>query len=50
MKLDPNNNDAMLSVGDDSGRGSYDGKCSGTVVGIDGSIYEIPGEYGLIVK
>ena len=40
MKLDPNNNDVMTSVGDDLG----DGLCKyiGTVVGIDGCVYGIP--------
>ena len=40
MKLDPNNNDAMTSVGEDLGNGSH--KYSGTVVGIDGCVYGIP--------
>ena len=40
MKLDPNNNDAMSSVGDDLG--SNGSKYSGTVVGIDGCVYGIP--------
>ena len=40
MKLDPNNNDAMSSVGDDLGHGW--GKYSGTVVGIDGCVYGMP--------
>ena len=40
MKLDPNNNDAMSSVGDDlvGVRNKY----VGTVVGIDGCVYGIP--------
>ena len=40
MKLDPNNNDAMSSVGDDLGYGSC--KYSRAVVGIDGCVYGIP--------
>ena len=40
MKLYPNNNDAMSSVGDDLGDDCY--KYSGTVVGIDGCVYGIP--------
>ena len=32
MKLDPNNNDAMSSIGDDLGYGEY--KYSGTIVGM----------------
>ena len=40
MKLDPNNGDAMTSVGDDLGDGRY--KYIGTVVGIDGCVYGIP--------
>ena len=40
MKLDPNNGDAMSSVGDDLG-GKRD-KFGGTVVGIDGCLYGIP--------
>merc|ERR1719457_390649 len=40
MKLDPNNNDAMSSVGDDLGDERW--KYRGTVVGIDGCVYGIP--------
>ena len=40
MKLDPNNNDAMTSVGDDLGKGYY--KYLGTVIGMDGCVYGIP--------
>ena len=40
MKLDPNNNDAISSVGDYLDTGSY--KYSGTVVGIDGCVYGMP--------
>ena len=47
MKLDPNNNDAMTSVGDDV---YYRGTFVGTVVGIDGCIYGIPGGSRRIVK
>ena len=47
MKLDPNNNDAMTSVGDDLG-----GECKycGTVVGIDGCVYGIPYNSNRILK
>ena len=48
MKMDPNNNDAMTSVGDDLGDGWE--KYSGTVVGIDGCVYGIPFECSRIVK
>ena len=48
MKLDPNDNDAMSSVGDDLGDGVY--KCVGTVVGIDGSVYGIPHHSNRIIK
>ena len=48
MKLDPNNNNAMSSVGDDLG-GGYDKYC-GTVVGIDGCVYGIPFKSNRIVK
>jgi len=47
MKLDPNNNDAMSSVGDDLGDGW---KYSGTVVGIDGCVYGMPYHSYKIVK
>ena len=48
MKLDPNNNDAVSSVGDDLGDGSY--KYSGTVVGMDGCVYGIPDLSERIIK
>ena len=48
MKLDPNNNDAMSSVGDDLGGGWY--KYIGTVVGIDGCVYGIPSYSRRIIK
>ena len=48
MKLDPNNNDAMSSVGDDLGRDGW--KYRGTVVGIDGCVYGIPRKSNRIVK
>ena len=48
MKLDPNNNDAMTSVGDDLGIGLY--KFIGTVVGIDGCVYGIPWQCKRILK
>ena len=47
MKLDPNNNDAMSSVGDDLGNLP---KYSGTVVGIDGCVYGIPKHSFYILK
>ena len=47
MKLDPNNNDAMSSVGDDLGGGFI---YIGTVVGIDGCVYGIPFGSKPIVK
>ena len=40
MKLDPNNGDAISSVGDDLGDYYY--KYNGTVVGIDGCVCGIP--------
>ena len=40
MKLDPNNNDAISSVGDDLGDKKW--KYNGTVVGIDGCLYGLP--------
>ena len=40
MKLDPNNNDAMSSVGNDLGHRVC--KYRGTVVGIDGCVYGMP--------
>ena len=51
MKIDPNNGDAMSSVGDHL-RGDwidYD-KYIGTVVGIDGCVYGIPDSCSRIVK
>ena len=48
MKLDPNSNDAMSSVGCDLG----DGRCkyTGTVIGIDGYVYGIPDDFNHIIK
>ena len=40
MKIDPNNNDAISSVGDDLGDYRY--KYIEIVVGIDGCVYGIP--------
>ena len=48
MKLDPNNNDATTSVGDDLGEVYY--KYNGTVVGIDGCVYGIPFNSKRIIK
>ena len=48
MKLDPNNNDAMSSVGDDLGNEQE--KCCGTCIGIDGCVYGIPNCSKLIIK
>ena len=48
MKLDPNNGDAMSSVGDDMGRGIF--KYVGTAVGIDGCMYGMPYFYSRILK
>ena len=48
MKLDPNNNDAMSSVGDDLGDEGW--KYIGTVVGIDGCVYGIPSYSKRIIK
>ena len=48
MKLDPNNSDAISSVGDDLGPGCA--KYVGTVVGIDGCVYGIPGYADIIRK
>ena len=48
MKLDPNNNDAMSSVGDDLGYGFN--RYIGTVVGIDGCVYGIPCNFKRILK
>ena len=47
IKLDPNNNYAISSVGDDLGRGL---KYIGTVVGIDGCVCGITDDTYLIVK
>ena len=48
-KLDPNNNDVMSSVGDDLlGDGFF--RYSGTVAGIDGCVYGIPGRSKRILK
>ena len=41
LKLDPNNGDAISIVGDDLGDEGGE-KYSGTVIGIDGSVYGIP--------
>ena len=43
MKLDPNNNDAMSSVGDDLGH-KFHKYYSGMVIGIDRCVYGIPHE------
>ena len=48
MKLDPNNGDAMSSVGDDLGDKGV--KYSGTVAGIDGFVYGIPWDSKRILK
>ena len=48
MKLDPNNNDVMTSVGDDLGDEEW--KCIATVVGIDGCVYGLPRSSKRIVK
>ena len=48
MKVDPNNNDAISSVGDDLGRGSC--KYIGTAVGIDRCMYGMPCYTNRIVK
>ena len=47
IKLDPNNNDAITSVGDDLGGGW---KYNGTMVGIDGCVYGIHCDSNRIVK
>ena len=47
MKLDPNNGDAMSSVGDDLGK---DNKYIGAVVGIDGCVYAMPLHSSLILR
>ena len=48
MKLDPNNNDTMSSVGDDLGYTLI--MFVGTVIGIDGCVYGIPFNSNIIVK
>ena len=48
VKLDPNNGDAMSSVGDDLGGGEL--KYVGTVIGIDGCVYGIPRSSNRIIK
>ena len=48
MKLDPNNNDSISSVGDDLGSGKY--KYRGTVVGINGWVYGMPYKSKRIIK
>ena len=48
MKLDPNNGDAMSSVGDVLGDGY--GMYTGTFVGIDGCVYGIPYNSKRIIK
>ena len=48
MKLDPNNNDAMSSVGDNFGYSRY--KYTGTVIGIDGCVYGMPYNAKRILK
>ena len=52
MKLDPNNNDAISSVGDDLGVQDlgHEWLYIGTVVGIDGCVYGIPSGTKRIVK
>jgi len=51
MKLDPNNGDAISSVGDDLlRRGILGYRYSGTVVGIDGCVYGIPHRSKHILK
>ena len=48
IKLDPNNNDAISSVGDYLGLGND--KYVGTVVGIDGCVYGIPKKTTRVVR
>ena len=48
MKIDPNNNDDISSVGDDLGHLEF--KYIGIVVGIDGCVYGIPNWYNWILK
>ena len=50
MKLDPNNNDAMSSVGDDLGSVSCYNKYVSTIIGIDGCVYGVPYYSNCIVK
>ena len=53
LKLDPNNGDAITSVGDFMGEdeeGVKSSKYSGTVVGIDGCVYGIPEQTNRILK
>ena len=50
MKLDPNNGDAISSVGDDLDVRNGNNKYKGTVVGIDGCVYGIPYTSKRIVK
>ena len=50
MKLDPTNDDAVSSVGDELERGELGGNYIGTVVGIDGCIYGMPRRSKCIVK
>ena len=48
MKLDPNNNDAISSVGDDFRRDIK--KYAKTILGIDGRVYGLPYGNGRILK
>ena len=48
MKIDPNNNDAMSSVGAYLGRDGW--KYRGMVFGIDGCVYGIPRKSNRIIK
>ena len=48
MKIDPNNDDAMTSVGDDLGDNNW--KYKTTVVGIDGCVYGLPYGSNRIIK
>ena len=48
FKLDPNNGDAVSSVGDDLGKGKW--KYMGTVVGCDGCVYGMPNRTNRIIK
>ena len=49
MKLDPNNNDAMSSVGDDLGD-DLEYIYIGKIVRIDGCVYGMPVETNRIIK